>query len=196
MSSLKLKDFPLVCEVRNEYKKCRQDGASREEAENKLKELFSSELEDGPDDDGLLFWIGLAEGQYQYRELTSDVSRHALSALSAIADKDWDVSPADICKKRDQYSCAPMPEKKNIRKANKFRCKWQFGDTYAYQLKGEQAAKCGLSDHYLLLRKVDELPFGDGRILPVVVLSLCRENELPTSFEEYCRFPLLRLRPY
>ena len=193
MPLLKLSDFPMVYEVRDEYKKCRQNGVSRADSVQILKHNYQAERTEGREDDALLFWIGLAEGQCYYKELTNEVSEQALSALALVANYDWELSQEDISKRQEKYCCAPMPENTKIRKNSKFHCKWKYGDTFAYQLSGEMVSECGLSGQYLLLRKVDEMTFSDGRILPVVILSICPTNALPTSSIEYNFFPSLRL---
>ena len=183
----------MVYEVRDEYKKCRQNGASRAEAVETLKTSYRAELTEGKEDDGRLFWIGLAEGQCHYQELTSEVAEEALSALLVLEQYDWHLSMKDIQKRRKQYSQAPMPEKSRIRKSTKFRCKWKIGDTFAYQLRGDEVAECGLAGKSLLLQKVDEMEFTEGKILPVVMLSICPSDALPTNPEEYKQYPLLML---
>ena len=193
MSYIRMVDFPMVHEVRNEYKSRRQKGASRAEAVELLKDSYRAELTEGKEDDAHLFWIGLAEGQCHYQELTAEVADKALAALAVLEQYDWHLSMKDIQKRREMYSQAPMPEKTKIRKSTKFRCKWKIGDTFAYQLKGAEVAECGLEGMSLLLRKVDELPFSDGRILPVVMLSVCPSNTLPSCSDEYNNYPILKL---
>ena len=193
MSYIRMVDFPMVHEVRNEYKSRRQNGASRAEAVEMLKDSYRAELTEGKEDDAHLFWIGLAEGQCHYQELTAEVADEALAALAVLEQYDWHLSMKDIQKRREMYSQAPMPEKAKIRKSTKFRCKWNIGDTFAYQLKGAEVAECGLEGMSLLLRKVDEMEFHDGRIYPVVMLSVCPSNRLPVNTEEYNQYPLLML---
>lgn len=189
---MRISDLPMLSEIKNEYIRCRQNGSNRHEATYTLIEKYVNELVTGVADDSLVFWIGLADGQYSQKELTTDVAQNALHSLDQIELLDWEITPRDISLRRTRYAEAPMPERK-IRKSEKYRCSWKIGDTFAYLLSGEETDACGLSGKYVLLRKVDELEFGDGRLLPVVTFTIWDDHILPSSAEEFRRNPILRL---
>lgn len=190
---MRLTDFPILEEIKEEYTKSRHDGNSRNEAVKQLMGSYQDEITQGYEDDGLLFWVGLADAQYACRELSQEVAEQGLAAIEKITHTDWNVTPSDLERRRKHYACAPMPERKGFQPSRKYRCTWQLGDTFAYRLSGPDAEANGLTGRYVLLRKVDELEFGDGRLLPVVTLTFWDEQSLPTNSLEFQRLPLYRM---
>lgn len=189
---MRISDLPMLSEITNEYIRYRKNGSNRYESTNALVEKYVNELTTGSADDGVVFWIGLADGQYSQKELSTEVAQNALHSLDKIEQLGWKITSRDISLRRTRYAEAPMPERK-IRKSEKYRCSWQIGDTFAYLLSGDDTDKCGLSGKYVLLRKVDELEFGDGRLLPVVTFTIWDTHILPSSAEEFCEKPILKL---
>lgn len=189
---MRLTDFPLIEEVKQLYMDLRRDGKNRTNATEMLIREYADELTIGVEDDGQQFWIGLADGQYQAKELTVEVAEKGLAALTRLQDMVPDITIGDIERRRERYALAPMPERK-IRKANKFRCPWNIGDTFAYQLSGKEAEELGIAGKYMLFRKVDEREFDKGRIVPMVTVSLWDGIPFPSTAQEFQSVPLLRI---
>lgn len=189
---MRITDLCLITDVKDEYIKMRQNGSGRTDAVTALINSYSNELTIGQDDDGLLFWIGLADGQYHFKELETEIAEKATDALCIIETYDWDITPGDIVRRKERYKQAPMPEHK-VGKSRKFRCQWQIGDTFLYQLAGDASAEKGLAGKYVLIRKVDEQDDGEGRIVPVVTTSFLGDRPLPQTDEEFSSIPLVRL---
>lgn len=189
---MRISDLPMHSEIKNKYIHSRRDGKSRLDSVQNMIQSYSNEIVIGSEDDALIFWIGLADAQYCCKELEEEVAQKALTALDRLEQLGWNITPGDIVRRRLRYAQIPMPERQ-IRKAKKFRCTWEMGDTFAYKLSGPEADACGLSGKYVLLRKVDELEFGDGRLLPVVTFTIWEEPILPTTADEFVRQPILRL---
>lgn len=186
--------FSIIAEVSRTYRKHRQEGLSRTDTTNKLLESYRDEISIGKEDDALLFWVALADAQYSCRELSEDIAIRGLAALDALTKTDFEITPGDIVRRRERYQKAPMPERAEIRKTQKFRCKWKLGDTFAYRLSGPHAENVGISGRYILLRKVDEKLFDkDGPIVPVVTFTLWDDKKLPENALEFQRLPLLKL---
>lgn len=190
---MRITDFPLINEVKEEYIELRSGGASRDQATQQLIQEYADELTMGADDDGLLFWIGLADGQYARKEITLEVAGRGLKALDMLTESCVPVTPLDINRRREHYSAAPMPERKVGKPRRKFQCNWNVGDVFAYQLSGPEADEAGLARKYVLLRKVDEDDFGDGRLLPIVTVSIWDSDPLPCTAEEFQRVPMLKI---
>ena len=190
---MRITDYPLLMEVREEYLENRKAGNSRDEATKELLLRYSDEITTGAADDGVLFWIGLADGQYANRELTAEVSKRAITALDILEQADWNVTPGDIRRRREHYALAPLPEKKIGKPRSKFRCSWEIGDTFAYLLIGPYAQKTGTEGMYILLRKVSEMEWEKGELFPVVYLSLWDKEVLPYTADEYQTAPLLKI---
>lgn len=190
---MRLTDFPLINEVKEEYIDLRSGGANRDQATQQLIQEYADELTKGANDDGLLFWIGLADGQYARKEITLEVAGQGIKALDLLTERRVPVASLDINRRREHYSAAPMPERKVGKPRRKFQCNWNVGDTFAYQLSGPEAEEAGLAQKYVLLRKVDEDDFGDGRLLPIVTVSLWDGIPLPHTAEEFQQVPMLKI---
>ena len=189
---MRMTEFPVLGEIKDEYTELRYAGNTRAEAVQKLMESYRCELEYGAEDDGLLFWIGLADAQHFHKELTEDVAAEAGKALDIISGYDWEISQSDIDRRKSKYQDAPMPEKKFGKPRPKFRCEWKIGDTYAYQMTSEEAKELGIQGKYVLFRKVSENDF-DGKIVPIVTLTLWNREPFPPSAEDFSSAPLLKL---
>ena len=190
---MRITDFPLLLVVKEEYLELRKSGMCRSNATHEMLERYSNEICGGVDDDGPLFWIGLADGQYTNRELTSEVAKQAENALDFIDRAGWGVTPGDLSRRKIWYRQAPMPEKRLGAPRAKYRCEWNVGDTFAYQLSGAAAEENGVSGQYILLRKVSDVEFGDGRLLPVVTLSLWGTKPFPVNEKEFMSAQILRV---
>ena len=60
---MKLTDFPLYSEVKEEYLELRKIGKGRADVLKEMQVSYADELQLGAEDDALLFWIGLADAQ-------------------------------------------------------------------------------------------------------------------------------------
>ena len=190
---MRITDYPVLGEILDEYRDLRRSGHSRTAAEQSLIEQYSSELEYGSEDDGLLFWVGLADAQHTLKELSERVSQKARSAIDELSDPKYGITPGDLERRRKRYSL-PMPERKSFGKPRRFRCAWNIGDTFAYRIGGQQAHEMGINGKYLLVRKVHELECFDGKILPVVTMSIWDREEMPQNADEFASVPMLKMR--
>ena len=190
---MRITEFPVLGEIKDEYTEHRYAGSTREEAVEKLMNTYRAELEYGEDDDAILFWIGLADAQYAHKELSKEVAEKALQALSADILIEWEIAQGDINRRKANYEKAPMPEKKFGKPRPKFRCEWAIGDTFAYQMTSDEAKKYGIWGKYILFRKVSEITFC-GTIIPIVTLTLWDQQPFPKSEEEFSQKPILKVR--
>jgi hypothetical protein len=190
---MRITDFPVLTEIKNEYTRLRQEGASRDDTVAKLKFSYRHEMDSGAEDEGLLFWVGLADAQYALKELSEGDAQNAMLALNQIEQKDWQIAPGDLLRRRERYAKAPMPERKKISAPNRFRCNWEIGDTFAYQLLGNDAENFGLLGRYVLFRKVSEAEESGGVVMPVVTVSMWDDEPLPRTSAEFMRLPILKL---
>lgn len=188
----RIEDIPMWNDIKTAYIDLRRSGKGRSAAVDELCKEYHDEITIGAEDDGLVFWIALADAQYALKELSDNVAWRADNAL-AMLEKAVELAPLCIEKRKQWYAEAPMPERKNLRRSRKYRCNWKNGDTFAYKLSGPDAENEGIAGCYALLHKVDEMEFGDGRLFPVVMLSLWRDLPLPSTVEEFQRVPFMRL---
>ena len=185
--------FELINEVKEAYTKLRREGTSRAESVQILQEQYYDELTIGAEDDGILFWIGLADGQYALKELSLEVSNMGRITLNQLVSCVPELARVDVQKRNERYACAPMPERKHIPTPKRFRCQWEIGDTFAYRLRGPDAEQYGFANEYVVLRKVDELEQGDGRLWPVVTVTHWPDANLPLTEADFQKVPLLKL---
>lgn len=190
---MRITELPLISEIKDEYLQLRQNGHGRTAAVEELKLRYHDELTVGGEDDGVLFWVGIADAQLALKELSDEVAQMAMTAIRALEKSDWQVAPGDLHRRVQRYSCAPMPERENVRKPKKFRCEWRIGDAFAHQLSGQNADALDLSGKYIILRKVGALEWGDGTLTPIVTLSLWDALPLPQSNEAFSRTSPLRM---
>lgn len=189
---MRMMDFPVLEEIKDEYIQLRQTGNSREDAVRKLMGSYTDELLDI--EEAPLFWIGLADAQYFRKELSEDVAKKAMTALDNVGGFEWKICLGDLNRRRERYVKAPMPERNVGKPRPKFRCQWRIGDTFAYQLTGQEAKELGIHGKYMLLRKVSEVEFGDGSLYPIVTVSFLGDRTFPTSDEAFMDIPLLKLQ--
>lgn len=189
---MRLTEFPLVLEVKEEYMDLRRDGKNRTQATEDLIRGYADEITLAPEDDGPLFWIGLADGQYAAKELTTEIAEKGLAAIQQLRKQFPEITVGDLDRRKERYANAPMPERK-IRKTNKFRCPWNVGDTYAYQISGTEAEQIGIAGKFMLFCKVDEREFDKGRIMPIVTASLWDNRPFPKTTQEFQSVPFLKV---
>ena len=190
---MRISDFPIIGEIKDEYKKLRQDGNFRDKAVEKIRNSYANEISCGEESDGLLFKIGLADAQYAIRELSSEVAEEAMAALQEIAQTDWNITPGDIARRREWYAKAPMKERKKVNQVKRFHCNWKIGDTFAFRLLGNEAKEFGLFGRFILFRKVDEAVAPNGAVRPIVTVSMWDDGPLPRTSLEFQRLPILKL---
>lgn len=189
---MRITEFPMIEEIREEYRQLRENGKSRDEATETLMKECANEIITGGEDDGLLFWIGLADGQFAVKELTEEVSQMGLASLDRLQALVPELTPGDITRRRERYAQAPMPEKK-VRKRKRYRCSWNIGDTFAYQVSGPEAESLNIAGKYFLFRKVDETEFENGQIIPIATVSLWDKQPFPSTTEEFQSVPFLKV---
>ena len=189
--NMRMTDFPLITEVAEAYIYARNSGLTRDEATQKLMLDYQTEITVGSEDDGILFWIGLADGQYKRKELSIEIAERGLEALARFESMVQFVVPNDIARRRTNYSRAPMPER-TVRRSNSiFRCKWKVGDVFCFPLNGHCSQDYGLIGKFALLRKIADVEFGDGRLFPVVTLHIWEKPNPPQSANEIYHLPPL-----
>ena len=186
---MRITDFPMLAEIKYDYIRFRREGNSREEATQALLNAYHNEITTGAEDDGLLFWVGVADAQYSRKELSEEVAKNALEALDQIQNSVWNLCIGDLERRRKKYAQAPMPERKVGKPRPPFCCDWKFGDTYAYQLKGPYAERMNLDGTYALLRTVHNTEW-IGRIVPIVTITFWGSKPFPQNSEEFASVPI------
>lgn len=184
--------FPLIMDVKDSYRKYREKGCGREEATEKLREEYASELRDA--DDGPQVLIGLAEVTGRRKELTEELLRDAEAAFAALEQAFPEARAVLRAKKKtvcDPNKCGPEAK---YRKKTVYWPDWKIGDTFAYQIKGEDLKNAGLDGWYIIARKIDERVLSEDCRVQVMYYSLCPPGKLPSTAEELERLGYVPLR--
>lgn len=190
---MRITKYLMINEVKSKYMELRREGQSRAEATQSIIDNNINELTQGPNDDGLLVWIGLADAQFHRKELTLEVAQKGLKALEDLWKVNPEIASEDISRRKNHYAQAPMAERSVGRARTRFHCKWKVGDVYAYKLVSEKANKLGIVNTYMLYQKVDEIMIYNGSVVPIVTIRYCKE--IPESLDPKTmnQLPPLRL---
>lgn len=188
---MRIGNFPLLDDIKKEYRELRLSGKGRQEAVEEMKKSYRNELTLGQDDDGLLFWVGLADAQYAGKELETEVAEQGRIALEKLETL-YELTLRDVQLRKTRYSEAPMPERK-VRQGTKYHCSWKEGDAFAVPLRGKEAEEQSIAGCYAILRMVGVSEW-EGRMLPIVTVSLWQKSKLPETEDEICSLPLMRIK--
>ena len=154
------------------------------------------DLED--EEDGPVFWMALADTQWNWGRLEPAVREKALQALAAGEILEWETAAQKRARQKvlqqlEQKLNAPQPDKRPIRQSRMYVCPWQIGDVFALPLCSEAADAYGLKGEYLLLRKVAEALWHPEHICPVVYIKFSKNGILPRTAAEWDALPYLQM---
>ncbi|MBR5323080.1 MAG: DUF4259 domain-containing protein [Clostridia bacterium] len=187
----KLYDNDTACDIRDEYTEKIKRGKDSEEATNEMiaenQEIFSY-----PDDEAL-FWLSLADTQWEYGRLLQNVKDMALLWINKIKDIEEISVQKDEIDKLHSKLLSPQPPIKKFRKSRLYKCEWKIGDVFAYKLESELAKEKGLLGRYLLIQKVDEDIWHPGHIIPIVYVKITNDEKIPTNIEEYNQLEYIQI---
>ena len=178
-------------DVRNYYKEQLRSGKQGREITSTLIEGYAAELSD--EDDAPVFWLALADTQWNLGRLEEFVKEEALKHIRDGRDlRRWEAeSPkeakarAGVHAKIAEKLLSPQPAEKKISEYRLYKCEWALGDVFAYRLESDLAREQGLYGRYFLFQKVDEGIWHPGHVVPIVQVKLTNDYRLPTSTEEF-----------
>lgn len=188
----------LAQDVKTEYDEMLLSGFSDKDAYANLKAAFSEEPED--EEDSVLFWLALADIQWNYGRLETEVKEAALEIIDNGADlEEWNRDNNPLAAEREKVLLElkdklmqPQPKRKRLKKEKQFRCSWKTGDVFAYQMHSEKSKELGFYEGYLLLQKVDESVWYPNHTIPIIRIKLCVNRELPKSTEDFNKLPYVQ----
>lgn len=138
-------------DVKGDYVHKLRSGKSDQEAMEAM--LVEYERTKDDEDEGPLFWLALADTQWEYGRLTEPVREKALQLLAQGVDQErWSEAGAEklaawneTCRALGEKLRSPQPPRKRIRPYKLYQCPWALGDVFAYRFSGRvPAAKRGL----------------------------------------------------
>lgn len=140
-----------------------------------------------------LFWMALADTQWNMGVLLHDVKERTLYWIGKnnetlefqATNMPDEESKISVLSELSTKLLSPQPSVKKLVKRRLYKCQWQVGDVYAYQLDSDLAKKRGFYGRYFLIQKVDEYTWYPGHIVPIVYVKITRDSTLPRSMDEY-----------
>ena len=188
---LGLYENDTALDVKDTFETLFNDGYSSQKITDQLVEDYNSIVGDPKEEP--LFWFALADTQWNLGVLSPLVKEKALYWITKCSGL-FNYPAMGICaqmrkkKTLDDLQAkllSPQPPIKKVVKKRVYKCQWKLGDVFAYQMESELAEEKGLCGRYLLIQKIDEDTWYPGHIVPIVYVKITKDNNLPTSVEEY-----------
>ena len=163
-------------DVKGDYVHKLRSGKSDQEAMEAM--LVEYERTKDDEDEGPLFWLALADTQWEYGRLTEPVREKALQLLAQGVDQErWSEAGAEkleawneTCRALGEKLRSPQPPRKRIRPYKLYQCPWALGDVFAYRFSCVSSREKGFAGKYVVFRKVGEDTWWPGHRIPVVRL--------------------------
>lgn len=160
-------------DVRTAYSKLQNSGRSSEEMQTELLEMFFDVIADS--DDAPLFWMALADQQWNSGTLTEMVKQNALDAIRLGVDLNqwYEASPElgnqrkSILHQLQQQLLMPSPKKQSHHSKKAYTCSWKVGDVFAFHLSTPVKLKDGSIAEYIMFQVGGKYLFGE-KTEPVV----------------------------
>ena len=182
-TSLYANDF--TSDIRGDYIDKLKRGKSNDDA---IKELMHENHDIiGNEEEEPLFWMALADTQWNYGRLLPFVKEKALFFLSRDSESErWEESDPQKRIKWEQTKeelkqklNSPQPPEKGITKYRLHQCTWKLGDIFAYRFNGEYSKEKGFYGQYAIFRKVSEDTWWPGHRIPVVEVFRWIGSDIP-----------------
>ena len=179
----------VALDIKDEYKDNLRRGKTNEEAMQEIIDKYQELLED--EEDRGVFWLALADTQWNLGRLDEQVKEQALEIIELGTDlKRWEINEKlynkrkEILEKLKEKLLSPQPEEKRMPKYRTYKCEWENGDVFAYQLKSEYAKEQGLENRYLIIQKIDEIDWYPCSTIPLVRVKITEDKTLPKTEKE------------
>ena len=177
-------------EVKEQFVEYLREGMDTETITSILIEE-NEELLDDPFD-GRMFWLALADTQWNWGRLLPNVKEKALKIISEIPYIDieslkyWEhaFSKKKVIKLKEKL-LSPQPKEKKPRKQKKYICNWNYADVYALKFTSSLSKESGLLGKYMLFQKIDDYDVETNHITPIVYVKITSNERLPKCTEEY-----------
>ena len=179
----------VALDVKDEYKDNLRRGKTNEETMQEIIDKYQELLED--EEDRGVFWLALADTQWNLGRLDEQVKKQALEIIELGTDlKRWEINEKlynkrkEILEKIKEKLLSPQPEEKRMPKYRTYKCEWENGDVFAYQLKSEYAKEQGLEGRYLIIQKIDEIDWYPCSTIPLVRVKITEDKTIPKTEKE------------
>ena len=168
----------VALDVKDYYNEQLHKGRLSSEITKELIDMYSAIASDEPYDykEAAVFWLSLADTQWNFGRLEDYVKEKALFCLNEGWDSLWWKNNCaeyyderiKVLNKLHEKLLSPQPPVKRTVKRKLFECKWENGDVYAYKLKSELSKEYGFFDKYVFFIKVSSNVWHPGHVVPIV----------------------------
>ena len=178
-------------DVKDQFEEQLRMGKKVEEITDQLLKDFEDIMGDPSEE--ALFWFALADTQWNWGMLLPGVKEHAFYWMEKGGNMEayqmngmgTDAQRRKVLDELRDKLLSPQPPIPKIRKRRLYKCEWNVGDVFAYQLESDLAKERGLWGRYFLIQKVDERSWHPGHIVPIVYVKITKDEILPRNTEEY-----------
>ena len=177
-------------DVKDDFEELYKQGKTAQEIAERLTDTNRDIMGDAEEEP--LFWLALADSQWNFGVLLPAVKEKALYWIDRCRERlhDQTVDGEEKAWKNtldalQKKLFSPLPPVKKIRKGRRFICPWKVGDVFAWKLESDMAKERGLCGRYFLIQKVDEGTWYPSHIVPIVYVKITKDANLPTNVEEY-----------
>lgn len=174
----------FACDVRDDYVDKLKCGKTNEEATRELIDENQDIYENAKEE--AIFWLALADTQWNYGRLLPEVKNRAMLFLDAdVLSKRWpefsqNSETVSFIHELTKKLNSKQPALKKIKKQRLYKCKWQLGDVFAYRFSSGYSNEKGLFGKYTVFRKVSEDTWWPGHIVPVVQVYNFVSDTIPS----------------
>lgn len=197
----KLYQDDIAEDIRDYYKDQLKRGKTNEEVTKELIEDNEDIIQD--EDEAPVFWFSLADSQWNLGRLLPFVKEKAIYYLKEKSNlKRWEKEAMNkkeykirerVLDELEQKLESPMPPEKKISQYKLYKCEWNIGDIFVYKLESDYAKEVGLSDKYLIIRKVDEYVWWPGHTVPIIYVQITKDEKIPDSKEEILELEYIKV---
>lgn len=153
------------------------------------------------DDEAEVFWLALADTQWNLGRLEDYVKEKALYYIhEGRSLQRWKEENPGKVKIREKVLnelenklLSEQPQEKYVAKYKLYQCEWKIGDVYACALENIYAEENNLKGEYILLHKVDEYVYWPGHVIPIVRIKITQNKKLPENIKEFDELSYLQI---
>lgn len=179
-----LYDNDTALDIKDGFEGLLADGCAPDEITGKIKNLNEALLRD--DEDSVIFWLVLADLEWNNGYLDEQVLQNALEYI----DDGTSEAPEKphIYSKRVLLSLKKKllkePKKTRVSKASKktpHQRRWSIGDVFAYPIKSDDAVNIGLGGEYFVIHVVGEYEDDRKKIIPIARVKVTKGGKIPVN---------------
>ncbi|MBR1663125.1 MAG: hypothetical protein IJ696_02220 [Ruminococcus sp.] len=159
---LKISENDIYCDIKETYSAFLRSGMSDEDAVANVINEFVEYLCDS--DDAPIFWLSLAEIQWNWGRLSFEIRKKALENIT-LSRSEYNIynTSTEVFAERmkildelQEQLSAPQPKRKVFRKKKYPRCAWNNGDVFRYEFESKIAEKYDMTHKYVFIQKIGD----------------------------------------